>query len=737
MTELSLRLPRVASAPLLYPLAIFVSAALVFLVQPMIARMILPLLGGSPAVWNASMVFFQAALLLGYAYAHALQKVRSVRTQALIHLAVLAAAAAFLPLEVTQRLGSPPSEAPAMWLLGVLALSVGAPFAVLSATAPLLQAWYAHGRRGEERSNPYVLYAASNLGSLLALLAYPVAVEPGLALDDQGLAWSAGYVVFALLALTVALGVGGERREAAGTVAGGGSWRERLTWIGLAALPSSLLLGATNHISTDVASAPFLWVLPLALYLLTFVVAFQDKPWIGRERTLFWQAGLAVAVLATMFTDTGGAKGTLALNVGVFFFTALMCHQALAARRPHPDRLTEFYLCLSIGGVVGGALTAFVAPVLLDFVWEYPAALVLAGLLHPWGAGRLNGRERVLAGVGIVGLLVAAALAWAGVERGAQGIQPDVKLALAFAAFSAFFLRERALVFTALLAGLLLVNAWVASARVVESARGFFGVHRVAVHETAGRGAVRLLYHGTTVHGAQATDPARRCIPLAYYAPQAPIGQTFAFTHARKPAARVGAAGLGAGAVAAYTRAGDTLRFFEIDPLVVRLARDPSHFTFLSECAGGDVDVVLGDARITLAGDAGGYDHLLMDAFSSDSVPTHLLTVEAMRLYLSKMAPDGLLVLHVSNRNLELAGPAAAALRQAGAHVLLQSFKPAPGVQALDTAPSKVLVAARSPEVLAPLRRDARWTVPADDGRRAWSDDYINVVGALLAGAKE
>jgi SAM-dependent methyltransferase len=734
MTDMAVRHTRpIAVAPLIFGGAIFLSASLVFLVQPMIARMLLPTLGGSPAVWNASMAFFQVALLFGYAYAHLLQKVRSLRHQAIIHLGVLGLAGLVLPLRATEVFGLSPVETPTLWLLGVLTVSVGAPFIALSATAPLMQAWFARSQAPGDRADPYVLYAASNVGSLLALAAYPLLVEAAFDLTGQGRLWTYGYAFFGGVAVLTAVGL----RGAAGAVdptqarvlSPPVSWKRKLTWVGLAAVPSSLLLGVTSHITTDVASAPFLWVLPLALYLLTFVVAFQAKPLIPARSALL-QAAAVACVAATMYGQTDNWAALLGLSLLLFFLTALVCHQALAAGRPAPDRLTEFYLLMSLGGVVGGVFTAFVAPVLFDFVWEYPAALVLAGLARPWGEGPLSRLERAA--------LIFGTAALAGSTLLMQVEAPKAVHLAGFgvAAVAVFALRDRAVLFTLLLAGLIVqTSSRAVASDVLEAERGFFGVHRVADHEGAS-GPMRLLYHGTTLHGAQALDPSRRCVPLTYYSPQSPIGRTFAATAARTQGARIGATGLGAGAVAAYARPGDRLTFFEIDPLVASLAQDRRYFTYLSDCAQGSVDLVMGDARLTLARQPdGGFDHLLMDAFSSDSVPTHLLTREAVELYFRKLAPDGLLVVHLSNRHLELTGPVAAAVREAGGHALVERFRPPAGTDPIEVTSSKVLIAAKDPKVLDAFRRDPRWTTPA--ARRAWTDDHVDLIEAMRAGSRE
>ncbi|MEO6339645.1 MAG: spermidine synthase, partial [Caulobacteraceae bacterium] len=357
MAETALRAPaRLNIAALLFPAAIFTSATLVFLVQPMMAKMLLPKLGGSPAVWNASMAFFQTALLLGYGYAHLLQRVRVLGRQVLVHLIALATASLFLPLTISHVLGDPPPTMPVPWLLGVLLLSVAAPFAVLSATAPLLQSWFARLNEGEPR-NPYALYVASNVGSMLALLAYPVLVEPLLVLKTQTQIWAAGYGLFIVLVAGLGLLIwrAAPRTPSKAEAAGLGaveaiSGKTRVAWIMLAAAPSSLMLGVTTYLSTDVAAVPFMWVVPLALYLLTFIIAFQTRPAISPRAALIGQAILVPACLATIAFDGLSWWIVLVIHLGGFFFAALVCHQAMSARRPGPTRLTEFYLYVSLGG---------------------------------------------------------------------------------------------------------------------------------------------------------------------------------------------------------------------------------------------------------------------------------------------------------------------------------------------------------------------------------------------------
>ena len=735
--------------PLLFALAIFTSASLVFVVQPMVTKLVLPMLGGSPAVWNTAMVFFQTALLAGYAYAHVLQKVGSIKTQVAVHLTLLLAAALFLPLRVNGWLGDPDPSAPIFWLLATLALSVGAPFAVLSATAPLLQAWYARVRAGyADGKNPYVLYAASNLGSFLALLSYPVLIEPLATLSGQRWGWSGGYVAFMLMVVALAFVVWSRRLDRSAeparlAVSPPMTLREKVILVLLAAAPSSLMLGVTAHLSTDVASAPFLWVLPLALYLLTFVIAFQNRPWIPLTTTLPVQAAIgAVCVLTVAFRSSNWSMA-FAIHLIAFFFAALMCHQLLAARRPAPDRLTEFYLLMSLGGVVGGAFTALIAPVIFNMVWEYPLVLVLVGLARPWGKGPLNATQT---GVLVAAILVAAAPValsiWLNSHDGARAafyatspfqMGQLAMIILLPAAICAFLVRDRALAFTTILLMITLSSQWIARGYDWSySGRSFFGVMRVANSPDPRLGGdVHVMMHGTTLHGAQARDPRFDCVPTLYYAPATPIGQAANMIEARGPA-RIGVVGQGSGAMATYKRVEDSMTFFEIDPMVDTLSRDPEWFTYISNCAAGPIDTVLGDARLTLAKQpAGSYDLLIIDAFSSDAVPTHLLTAEAIEGYLKLLKPNGVVLLHLSNRNLDITLPAVAAAQALGKASLHQIYYEGDSTPEMAEASTEALILSPTPQGLMDFRADARWKQPLPTTVRPWTDNYVNLFGSL------
>lgn len=755
MTNVAVAVPARQAPPSLFVLTVFTSAALVFMVQPMVAKLVLPLLGGSPSVWNTSMAFFQIALLAGYFYAHLLQRIPTVRGQAIAHVSALVVAAVALPLRVNGLAGPPSSEHPNMWLLAVLALSIGAPFAVLSATAPLVQAWHARTIGAAEGKEPYALYAASNFGSLLALLAYPMLVEPLSSLAGQRYGWSAGYALFVLVIGT--LGVAVSRVRAADVVKSQATtppptWRQRAIWVLLAAIPSSLMLGVSTYITTDVASAPFLWVLPLALYLTTFIIAFQDRPLIPLGATLVLQAA-AVAICAAFLPFRASFFGVqLFIHLAAFFLTALMCHQRLVARRPDPAHLTEFYLCLSLGGVVGGAFNAFLAPMIFNDVWEYPIVLALACLARPWGnLSRVRHWTWAMLILGVVAAVATPiAVTFAGGRMTSESVVGSfdqaelfdmaVKSLLGLAVIAAFMVRHQALFFFAIIA-VMSYAAETAADRTDtrQSWRSFFGVLKLSqTYVPSLEGRVKMLAHGTTLHGAQAQNPAYACQPMVYYTPSTPIGQVFVAQQKQKPGLRIGTVGLGTGSVAGYVRETDHLTFFEIDPLVVRVATDAAHFTYTTLCAKSLVDYVIGDARLTVAEQPdASFDILLIDAFSSDAVPAHLLTVEAVKGYLKKLKPDGVLILHLSNRNLDLMNPAQAVARAAGGYAMAQNYRPGEDdPKGTWESSEDAVIVARNREALATFAADGRWRDADPFKARPWTDDYTNLAGSLYANLK-
>jgi hypothetical protein len=713
--------------------ALLVSAFLLFWIQPLLTRMALPRLGGVPAVWTTVMLFFQAALLAGYLYAHALSRLRP-RRQLGLHAALLALAGLFLP-PLLRPGALPPAASPALWLLTGLGAAAALPAVALAGTAPLLQAWYARsGRAGSQ--DPYFLYAASNAGSLAALIGFPLLIEPLLSLRQQAWAWSAGFALLAALILLCGRGLGGSQPEAAAPGrAGAGADAAppagaQARWLLLAAAPASLLLGVTTHLTTDVAAAPLLWVVPLALYLLTYVMAFSRRALLPRGPTLLGQA-TAVAALAVVVANAvprlEKAAALFPVHLAAFFLTALVCHRELAHARPPARHLTRFYLLLAAGGVLGGAFNALLAPVLFRSLAEYPLVLVLACLLRPRTAPAGGARERAL-DLALPVALLAALL----VGAAALGREPAARLVLLGAAGAACLLATRrplrfALCLGALVAGGRLTHAPLG--QVLAAERNFFGPVQVI-----GAGASRILYHGKTIHGAQVIDAAHRRTPLAYYTAAGPLGDVFRLLGPRLPAPRIAVVGLGAGALAAYGRDGQEMTFLEVNPAVARMAADPRLFTYLADAAAA-VSVRVVDGRLGLAAArAGEYGLIVLDAFNSDAVPVHLLTREAVALYLAKLAPGGVLVFNVTNDYLDLEGVLGKIAAEAGLAVLVRADEEA--VSATEETPLKLpsdwMALARAAEDLGPLAGAPGWRAPRfRAGGRPWSDDRAGVVAAL------
>lgn len=720
-----------------YIATVFLSAGLVFLVQPMFAKMATPLLGGAPAVWNVSLVCFQAALLAGYAYAHLLARIPRVDVQVGVHAVFLLLASLCLPLSINGLFGMPDTTRPTLWLLGTFAISIAPPFAVISATAPLVQSWYARSGR-PDAADPYHLYAASNAGSLIGLAAYPLLLEPLTRLGTQADIWSAGYLALALLLIACGLMTSGHRQAVLQTVDAGpaspaahtGLWRERLTWLALSAVPSGLLVGVTTHIATDVASAPFLWAPPLMAYIGTFIIVFSNRPAVRHSVALQYMP-FAVAMAAMLIIGRGGGM-THALLTGLvghilaLFLVALALHGELAARRPDARRLTEFYLIMSTGGVLGSAFSSLLAPVIFPGIYEYPILLCAALALYPSAdSWRTALRRDGLLAAGVVGAaLIVAGLAAAGLyfTRGTYIFFGAACLLIAL------IFRTRRMVPVAATAAAFIFGTSGQPDHVVSSERGFFGLVRALDQHD---GSLRFMVHGTTSHGSQFLNETGTPTPLTYYQASTPIGQVFSTL--APEATNVGVVGLGVGSVACYRQPGQSYTFFEIDPVVVHMARDSGLFTFLSSCAPNE-RIVLGDARVTLGDEpADTFDLLLLDAFSSDAIPAHLLTREAMALYLSRLSEDGVILFHISNRHMDLAPVVARTSAAEGAYALKQLYRPDPDDASQKGAlPSNVVLLARRPDVLERFAADARWQPLTSDGKRPWSDDYSNIVGTLL-----
>lgn len=720
--ETTARRPAQSIAPWAFGGAMLLSAALVFSLQPMFAKMVLPRVGGGAAVWTVALVFFQGALLAGYSYAHLITARLSLKKQVIVHALVLVLAGLFLPIHVAAGFDAPPTSGQGLWLLALFTLSVGAPFAAISATAPLLQAWFARTGRSDA-NDPYYLYGASNAGSLAALLAFPLVIEPALGAHAQSFVWTGGYAMLGLAILGCAALVWNSTAQAPAHVthvrATKSVWLERGKWAFLGLLPSALLVAATTHITTDVASAPLLWVIPLALYLSAFILAFAKKTLVSARVTTI--ALPALAAITLVIGWTAGDWRLLAVAVlGTLWLGAYVGCRALYDARPDAERLTEFYLFMSLGGVVGGALAALAAPVLFNGVLEWPIA-VAASLLALPGGKKLT-RPMLFIFAVCVAVTLGAAI-WAFAQNALDGRL--ISAALIFGLCAILVGRESRRLMATACAAVILLGAAIQNAGVLFADRSFYGVVRVIDD-----GPWRLFQHGTTLHGVQSLDEARAYTPTGYYGPLTPIGSAFeALNNSGTQMQRVGVLGLGAGAMACHRRAGQDWTFYEIDPLVVRVAENHNQFTFLWACAPGS-PVIVGDARLELAKQPHGhYDLVVADAFSSDAVPTHLITAEAMQLYLDSVRDGGVVLVHVSNRNLALADVAARAAMAAGAVAVQKIYLP-PERDYANFA-SQVVAIARTREALEPLIADG-WEISNPPAGRAWTDDYSNILEPLM-----
>lgn len=728
-----------------YTAAIFVSALLLFSVQPLFTKMVLPRLGGSPAVWSVAMVFFQSLLLAGYAYAHYLTQLRNRMLPVAIHLALLVTALVTLPLSIASGWGEPPTSGYAFWLLGLFAVSIGLPFFALAANNPLLQAWFV--RTGHPSGpDPYFLYASSNIGSFLALLSYPVLLEPMFTLRTQNLIWTGGYGL--LIVLIAGCGVLLLRSPATAAVdiladdadapAPPGILRAR--WIFLAAVPSGLLIAVTAHISTDVAAAPLLWVLPLSLYLLTWVLVFQSRPLLPHKWMLMAQP---LAITGVIVLLAFGGEQNLLLTLGghqlCFFVIAMACHGELARTRPAAKYLTGFYVALSFGGMVGGLFAGLIAPFTFSWIAEYPILLALAALCRPPGGGERLPRWSAWYWPFVAVLALALIVpSWSGGQIFAwlDGYRVWVAGAVGvLAALLALGLNaNRWKIFATVVLALVLIRVYPADDGRVETVRSFFGVHKIVVTP---HGQYHVLMHGTTIHGAQkfqendGTPITGRPEAITYYHKDGGIGQAIAAVRERKGGPlRVAVIGLGAGTLTCASEPGENWKFFEIDQTMVDTARDPKYFTYIQNCA-PDLKPVIGDARLTFAREPDGiYDLIIVDAYSSDAIPIHLATEEAMEIYKSKLAPQGSVLMHVSNRHLELSSVVVGIAEENDLKSWVYSEDSNRDDEYIFS--TTVVVSAREEVDVGKLASSEQWALTeANDNQRVWTDDYSNVLGAV------
>lgn len=717
---------------LVVAVVVFLNAFLLFLVEPMIARIMLPAFGGAPSVWTTSMLFFQTALLLGYGYAHWVRRLPPT-AQIAVHAILLGVGVLQMPFALASGVGAATGANPTWSVLFTLARTIGPAFIALSAGSSLLQSWYAAGNDGD----PYHLYAASNIGSLLALLAYPFFVEPRYGVHDQTHLYRSGYV--ALVIAIVAFGVmsilakraTSEHAPIESTAPT--PWRTRMRWVALAAIPSSLMLGVTNYLSANVAPIPLLWVVPLSLYLLSFVFAFARKQWVPPKALSRLLPLLLTPLVVTIVMEATEPMALMAgINLVVLLVAAWMCHGFLAESRPEAAKLTEFYFWLAVGGAVGGLFNSLVAPVVFSSYAEYPIALVAACAVRlpyrePVGDDRAGRRLDGLIPVGISFLLIVLVLGVRLAEMEPSPVRTAIIVGLP--CVLCFFAVDRPIRFSLCIGAVFLWSSLLhtnSDGGVIYAERSFYGVHRVIASKHA---RMHQLVHGNTVHGRQSLDDPTT--PLTYYHPSGPTGSIFKAYGEDPSKSNVALVGLGAGSIAAYGRPGQTYTYFEIDPAVMRIATDPKFFTFIRD-GKAKVNFVVGDARLTLAQRTDQFGLIVLDAFSSDSIPVHLLTREAIQMYLAKLDPHGVLAFHISNRYLDLEPVLGQAAKDAHLQAAVYLDGASPDQAEAGKTQSKWLVMARKEADLTALLVDRSWgeaDVPA--GTKAWTDDFSNVVGAF------
>lgn len=718
---------------LLFGATMFVSALLLFWVQLVIAKMLLPRLGGTPAVWTTCMLFFQVLLLAGYSYVLVTTARIGVRQQTILHVALLLLSLLFLPLTSGNFASISERNNPALWLFGYLLTAIGLPIFLISTTSPLLQKWFTRTSHAAA-NDPYFLFSVSNAGSLLGLLSYPLLLEPALSLSTQNRLWLVVYVAFLVLSLGCVLVVwkssGPAKAEAAHETAT--PLKRRLYWILLAFIPASLLFGVTNYITTEIAPTPLLWTIPLALYLVTFVLAFAGKSLLP-ERF----ANIALTALALLLTLVLAANATepttaiVLLHLCFFFVAATICHNKLAADRPSAARLADFYLCVATGGMLGGLFNTLIAPLAFNTIVEYPLVIVLACLIQRREHSEPDSSADRLFDVvwpAIVGVLT---IVLAFIVEGSN-LSPVVAVAIIFGAPLVIVnhrFRTRPVRFALALGAVMLASVVYSEIqnRTLHAERNFFGTLSVRFDRES---ATHTLYHGNTIHGRQFVEPELQQQPLSYFHREGPLGQIFSAFHSNAASPNVAIVGLGTGSMACYSFAGQQWTFYEINPAVISIAQTPRYFTYLQKCAAAATEIVLGDARLQLqnAPDQH-YGLIVLDAFNSDAIPVHLMTQEAIALYTAKLATGGMLAFHISNRSLKLDTVLANLAERNGARCL--SFADGEHNPLTGKDPSEWLVMAQHSPAFDTLAHDRRWRVVEGNGSAAWTDDFSNILSVF------
>jgi hypothetical protein len=763
---------------IIYSLTLFVSAFLLFWVQLWVGKLLLPLLGGAPGVWNTCMVFFQAILLLGYGYAHLLSTRLQPRYQAIAHTFFILVPLALLPLGLPLVINPPSSNNPLVWLLGILVVTVGLPSLAIATTAPLMQRWFAVVTKS---SDPYFLYAASNIGSLLSLVSYPLLIETNFSLSQQSILWSGGYGILAGLIGICAIGLGGLSRDklllqnlsiqSPESIQKGieepikpigfiepnetkissiiPSKSQQFRWIILAFLPASLLLGTTTYITTDIAAVPLFWAIPLIVYLITFILAFAKNPWFNHQKLLPLLPALLTALVISFLLQVMRPIAILVpLHLLGLFIVSYISHGELAKDRPEANYLTLFYFWISVGGLCGGVFNAIASPLLFTSILEYPLILIVSFLLLPklidkniLDEKKPNFRFSVPISLGLILATLAIGftprfvwLDWLGIALG---------IAIWLGVYQAFSLSKIRLVVGILLFSLMGQFSLTTMGKVLVSDRSFFGVYRVVSQQ---QGQFYSLFHGTTLHGKQSRDSQQKLEPLTYFSRTGPIGQVFSYISSKTTTklpdqpTHIAVLGLGVGTLASYARSGQEWTFYEIDPAVVKIATNPQYFSFLQDSLNNPNNpiknqIILGDGRLQLARATDNYyDLLVMDAFSSDAIPTHLVTLEAIQLYFQKLKDNGIIAINISNRFINLE-PVLTNLAQ---QLKLVSYSQidrtiTPEQKSQGKTASQWIILAKNMESLGTLTTDSHWhnSTKVDSKNNSnptvWTDDFSDI----------
>ncbi len=723
----------------IYAFTLLISAVLLFSIQPLFSKMILPLLGGTPAVWNTAMLFFQIMLLAGYAYAHGTSKLLGIRAQAALHLILLVIFVAALPIAIPEGWTPPTDKDPTLWQLSLMSVKVGGPFFVLAASAPMLQHWFSHTDHPDAH-NPYFLYGASNLGSMTALLAYPVLIEPSLTLNGQSYIWMIGYFALMVMIFLSAFLVWTHKttNDAADEISGKQdaysiSWHRRFQWILLAFLPSSLMLGVTTIITTDIASVPLLWIVPLTLYISTFIIVFARKPVMSRNLIALLQALSVIALTGLLMTGLIiNPFFVVLLHITTFFFTALLCHTELAALRPKSSHLTEFYLLMSLGGALGGFFNAIIAPVVLVIPLEY-AIVLAASCFMRFASDNKKIDFSDLGKKNLISLCFYAALLLIISTIFIKGKLIGIPAFISILCMS--LLMEKRLLFGSLIALILILHppgyGWEdpSKAKVILRERNFFGVIKLVDIKKPPQ---RLIYHGTTMHGLQSLLPEHKKELLSYYGGISPIKDVFRYFDGFQNNQNVAIIGLGSGNGVCFSHEGRKFDLYEIDKDIAAIAENPKFFTFLSDC-GSPYKIILGDGRLKIdKKENNNYDIVWLDAFSSDTIPIHLITKEAVSIYLGKLKYDGVLLFHISNRFLDIE-PVLSQIAKSIDIPTLAKYAPSVKIKGSPyySQQSHWFIMTRSEDALAYFKENG-WTAGRfRKGVGLWTDQFSNIVSVL------